>query len=341
MELIDRYVYEVGRYLPHKNRADIQTELRSLLSDTLEARVKGEASEEDIVALLKEFGPPAKVAASYRPESQYLIGPELFPIFRTVVGIALLVMVVVHIVLFVVLLLTNPDPLKALDVLSGFMGSAVSVLGTIVVVFYVLQYFDVHLAKPSQEWNPRELPAVDVKNGINRGGTIFDIALLLVFLVAVLAFPTHIGVVVTPGTPILTDPVITSNIPLIVVALIAGLVVDIVLLWRGRWQPGTRLAKIAVNLFSLFVIAVLISGHAAWLAQHTGSGFFGLLSNLPIGEVSDAELTLTIAMYFVQCGLIIAMIVTVIETLEAGYRFFRQIIGWDSALSLVASEKKI
>lgn len=339
MDLIDRYVYEVGRYLPRKDRADIQAELRSLLIDTLEARVEGEASEEDVVALLKEFGPPVKVAVSYRPESQYLIGPELFPIFRTLVGMALLVMVVVRVVLFAVFLFTNPDPLRALDVLSGIIGNAMVVLGTIVVIFYGLQYFDVHLAKPSQEWDPLELPVVEVKNEINRGWTFFDIALTLVILAAVLAFPTQIGVVVTPGTPILTDPVITSHIPLIVAALIVGLVVDIVLLWRGRWQTGTRLAKIASNLFSMVVIAVLISGHAAWLAQHTGSGFFDLLSNLPAGEASDAELTLTVAMYFVQFGLIIAMIVTVIETLEIGYRLFRQIMGWDSVPPVLASQK--
>jgi len=339
MELIDRYIYEVGRYLPRKNRADIQAELRSLLIDTLEAREEGEPGEEDEVALLKEFGPPAKVAASYRPESQYLVGPELFPIFRTVVGIALLVLVVVHAVLFGITLFTNPDPLKALDVLSGFTGSAMSVLGTIVVVFYVFQYFDIRLAKPGQEWDPRELPVIDVKNEINRSGTIFDIVLTFVILVIVLVFPKHIGVVVTPGTPILQDPVIASHIPLIVAALIAGLVVHIALFWRGRWQLGMRLAIIAANLFSLLVIAVLISGHGAWLAQHTGSGFFSLLSNLPVGEVPDAALTLVIVMYLVQFGLIIAMIVTVIETIEVGYRFIRQLIGWDLALSQVASQK--
>ena len=339
MELIDRYVYAVGRYLPRKNRADIQAELRSLLSDTLEARVPGEAGEEDEVALLKEFGPPAKVAASYRPESQYLIGPELFPTFRTVVGIALLVMVVVYAVLLGLLLFTDPDPLKALDVLSGFIGSALSVLGTIVVIFYGLQYFDVRLAKPSQDWDPRELPDVDVKNEINRGGTIFDIVVEFVLLIALLVFPTRIGVVVTPGTPVLTDPVITSHIPLIVAALIAGLVVNIILLWRGRWQTGTRLAKIASNLFSLVVLAVLISGHAAWLSETTGSGFFGLLSSLPEMLASIPEQTLTIAMYFIQWGLIIAMIVTVIETIEIGYRTFRQIMGWDSAVSQVASQQ--
>jgi hypothetical protein len=115
------------------------------------------------------------------------------------------------------------------------------------------------------------------------------------------------------------------------------LVVDIVLLWRGRWQTGMRLAKLAANLLLLVVIAVLISGHAAWLVQYTGSGFFGVLTNFPAGDVSDAELTLAIAMSIVQFGLIIAMIVTLVETLEIGYRLFRQMMGWDAASSLLAS----
>jgi hypothetical protein len=332
MELIDRYIYEVGRYLPPKNRGDIQVELRSLLNDSLDARVEGEAGEEDVVALLKEFGPPAKVAASYRPESQYLVSPDLFPIFRTVVGIALLVIVVVHAVLFGVSIFTNPDPLDALNVLSGFVGSTLSVLGAIVVVFYGLQYFDVHLAKPSQEWNPRELPVVDTKNEIKRAGTIFDIALKLLILAVLLLYPTYIGIVLMPGTPIWSDPVLTTYMPLIVAALVAGLVVDIVLLWRGRWQPGTRLAKIIANLFSIVVIAVLISGHVAWFAQQGVTGFFGLLEDLPAGTASQGELTLTFAMYLVQWGLIIALIITVIETIEIGYRFFRQLMGWDLVL---------
>lgn len=334
MELIDRYIHEVGRYLPRKDRADIQAELRSLLMDTLEARVEGEAGEEDIVALLKEFGRPADVAASYRPESQYLIGPELFPTFRTVVGIALLVMVVVRLVLFTLLLVTNPNPLEALDVLSGFVGNALIVLGAIVVIFYIFQFLDVRMAKPDQEWDPRQLPAVEVEDEINRGWTLFGIALALVILLAVLIFPEYIGVVVTPGTPVLTNPVIASYIPLIAAALIVGLVVDFMLLRRGRWQVGTRLAKIASNVFSMVVIGLLITGHTAWLEQQTGSGFFGALSNLPAIAASDAELTLTVAMFFFQAGLIIALIVILIETLEIGYRLFKQYTGWETDAAL-------
>jgi hypothetical protein len=36
MELVDRYVHEVGRHLPRRSRNDIETELRSTIEDTLE-----------------------------------------------------------------------------------------------------------------------------------------------------------------------------------------------------------------------------------------------------------------------------------------------------------------
>ena len=334
MELIDRYILQVGRYLPHKNRGDIQAELRSLLIDTLEARMAGEASEEDVVALLKEFGPPEKVAASYRPESQYLVGPELFPVFRTVVGIALLVLVIVHAVLFGVAIVFSPDPLKALNIPSNFLGNAMTTLGAIVAVFYGLQYFDVRLKRPEQEWDPRQLPDLDEKETVSRGGQVFKIALGLVFLILVLFFPAYLGVVVTPGTPILTDPVINRYLPLIAAALLANLLVDILLLWRGRWEMGTRLAKLAANLFSLGVLAVLISGHNAWLAQHTTTGFFNVLGHLPTGAAPDAASTLAVAMYFVQWGLLIALIVILVETITSGWRLLRQALGWNTPPSM-------
>jgi len=83
-----------GRQLPRNKRADIEAELRSALTDSLEARSQGEPTQDQVVAVLKEFGRPEKVAASYWPEGQYLIGPRLFPLFRMVVGIALTVFVV-------------------------------------------------------------------------------------------------------------------------------------------------------------------------------------------------------------------------------------------------------
>ena len=36
MSLIDRYVAEVGRHLPEKDRSDIETEIQTMIEDTLD-----------------------------------------------------------------------------------------------------------------------------------------------------------------------------------------------------------------------------------------------------------------------------------------------------------------
>ena len=36
MSLIDRYIAEVGRHLPEKNRKDIEAEIRSMLEDMID-----------------------------------------------------------------------------------------------------------------------------------------------------------------------------------------------------------------------------------------------------------------------------------------------------------------
>ncbi|MGZ9224021.1 MAG: hypothetical protein ACXW4M_00545 [Anaerolineales bacterium] len=38
MSLIDRYIAEVGRHLPEKDRSDIEAEIRSTLEDMIEER---------------------------------------------------------------------------------------------------------------------------------------------------------------------------------------------------------------------------------------------------------------------------------------------------------------
>jgi hypothetical protein len=102
MNLIDRYVSEVGKNLPLLNgREDIEKELKSTLEDMLEdraqssGRVRDEALE---IEVLKEYGSPQKVAQTYNPHP-YLIGPKLFPFFLFVLKIVLTVVVSVMLVL--------------------------------------------------------------------------------------------------------------------------------------------------------------------------------------------------------------------------------------------------
>lgn len=342
MELIDRYVYEVGRHLPRKNRADIQAELQSTLVDTLEARVEGEPSQDDEIELLKEFGPPQKVAASYWPEGQYLIGPRLFPLFRMVVGIVLIVFVIVQLVLLGVAVIFNQEVLtflSVLDILAEVISSVFTAFSIIVIVFAILQRFDVR-PDTDQEWDPRDLPQVEEVDTVSRRGTVAEITFSLVIIAILLFLPDKIGVVISPGLEVILNPVIVSYIPLIILSIMLGIALDVILLWRGRWETGTRLAKIGTNLFGIYVLYVLIAGHNAWLAQEGAAGFLSFLEGMPEGAFPNEESVLIIGMHAFRLAFIIAFIVTLIDTGKMLYQLVKRQISPPVTIPLPIGKEK-
>lgn len=337
MELIDRYVNEVGRRLPRKNRADIQVELRSTLVDTLEARSEGEPSQEDVVTLLKEFGLPQQVAASYWPQGQYLIGPSLYPLFRMVVGIALLVFVIVQLVLLGIALVFNQEVLtftSALEIFAGMIGSVFTAFGIIVIVFAVLQRFDVKPDVDDEDWDPRQLPQIEEVDTVSRGGTVAEITFGLVIIGILLFLPDKIGFVISPGLEIVLNPVLSSYIPLLILSLLLGIALDVVLLWRGRWETWTRLAKIGTNLFGLYVLYVLITGHNAWLVQEGVGGFFSFLETLSESSFPNQESILVLGMHAFRLAFSIALIVISVDTVKLVYQLIRRLIWRPTTLNL-------
>jgi hypothetical protein len=269
MDLIDRYVNEVGRRLPRKGRADVQAELRSLLQDTLEDRVEGKATEEDVVAVLEEFGPPEKVAASYQPDWQYLVGPELFPIFKIVLGAVLLALTIGLTVAFFMGALVSPfEPSELgwqlLDFLGGYFQTLLFAFAAIVVVFAVLQRAGVRPdQEPEGEWNPRTLPDVKDVDVVGRGESVAAIAFLLVFLVLLNTFGD--GTVIVTGweqLPILAN-IVQDNLVWLNAAILLGIGLNIVLLWQGRWHLYTRVAKLGIDLFWVYIMYGMLTALAA------------------------------------------------------------------------------
>ena len=83
MDLIDRYLAAVGVLLPQAQKADIIAELRDVLlnrREEKEATLGRPLTRSENEALLKDFGNPLTVAGRYGRQ-QYLIGPELYPIY--------------------------------------------------------------------------------------------------------------------------------------------------------------------------------------------------------------------------------------------------------------------
>ncbi|WP_306214136.1 permease prefix domain 1-containing protein [Actinoplanes sp. RD1] len=83
--LIDRYVFTALRRVPEQQRADIDRELRASIADAVDARV-GSGTDPDVAVeqALLELGDPDTLADRYAGRRTYLIGPELFGIWRRV-----------------------------------------------------------------------------------------------------------------------------------------------------------------------------------------------------------------------------------------------------------------
>ncbi len=126
--------------------ADIEAELRSTLEDMLEDRGQktGRPADEALATeLLKEYGSPEKVAATYH-STPYLIGPRLYPFFLRVLRIVFSVLTVVLLVMLGIQIATQPlagmELAKAIgDGLLGILNAALQAFGNIVLVFAILE----------------------------------------------------------------------------------------------------------------------------------------------------------------------------------------------------------
>ena len=185
MSLIDRYIQEVGRHLPRKNRADIKAELRSSMVDNLEDRYGSDPTESKVADFLKEFGKPREVAASYFPEGQYLIGPSLYPLFRMIAWIVVSAVLGAQVLAWGIAMLVAGESFSALEIFGSLLNSIPVSLGWLVITFIILQRFDVKPELDDEPWDPQSLPQINENEDIKRGELIFGLVFGILILVLV------------------------------------------------------------------------------------------------------------------------------------------------------------
>jgi hypothetical protein len=325
MNLIDRYVREVGRRLPQKSRADIEKEIRSALEDMLEDRSKkdGRAVDEAmIVAVLKEYGQPEKVAASYLPE-RYLIGPQLFPMFWMVTQIVFVVLTALALVgLGLNLARGDAAPTAVLqtilDSFGQYFSGMMAAVGNIVLVFALIQRFAPNLEfeskQEAKEWNPRDLPEVEKPDEIIKGNLIVEVVFTVLGLILFNVYPEYIGIYGFTDdksffVPILSDAFF-SYMPWINLLWAMQIGCNLILLQQMRWQAGTR----------WFWIAIKAGGIALAYAMLTGPSIIHLTPDAlmtGMGMSADAAQTVaTLAAQGVKIALVISMIAGGVDVLK-------------------------
>ena len=299
MEMMERYLYDIGRRLPSKQREDIVKELRSLLQDALDARTEGrEPTEADVAAVLSEFGSPADVASRYAGE-RYLIGPGMFDLYWLVLRIVVASMAFGLAVGTVVGLVFDTTSgfeafRRVLNFVPEVLTAGFTAFGYVTGIFFLIERFgkqkDFHNSLKQRAWNPADLPQVPIRTDrVGRVGPLFAICFTLLALGILNFHPEWIAFVHTlnPGAdivylPILEPAAVAAYLPLWNIGLVSGLVVQCFLLQSGRWNLGTRLAEIGRQLFSIGVLAYMMVGPALLASD--------FLSNIPDPDPDLAEL---------------------------------------------------
>jgi hypothetical protein len=344
MELVNRYVSEVGRHLPVKTRADLEKEIRSLIEAALDDRSHKSGrpvDEEMVVEVLKEFGPPEKMAASYLPE-RYLIGPQLFPAFITVVRIALPIIIILAGLGFAVAVgqsdLTPGFVVEAFAKgIAELFGTALQVFANIVLVFALLEYFvpglkaktlprGVDLQSITKEWDPRTLPKpAPAPQKVGVVGLSVEIAFTVVAIVIFNFYPQLIGVGYS-GTewvslPVLAEVFFTRYLPWLNIYWVLQIVLDAIVLGRGRWELGTGWFYVGVKAMSVIINLAMLTGPSL-----IGLTAATLAANSAMG-IDTATLLVDILHQVVKWGLILGVVFGSLDLIKQAFRLVFQKIN--------------
>ena len=309
--LIDRYVMDVGRRLPEKQRADVQMELRSALQDALDERsldADNPQDEQKVVELLKEFGKPAHVAEGYGART-HLIGPELQPIYWMVFRISVLVISIVHLVLLTISVFRGAEiGLVTLPLLGALVGNYINSLlisfAVITIIFAVLEHFLPTLREMAgpeaapKAWDPRTLPEITPdRDVVDRIELIVEVVLSAAFITVISFLP---GWQFTGDLAIVGELIaaVAPFIPWMIALSIVQIGMDVYLLTQGRWQLATRWVAFA---------------HAAGEAVLSAV----ILKTLQAAPITSVELVDTIARGVIIVVLIIQMFEVALKLYKA------------------------
>lgn len=263
--MVDRYVYDVVRRLPERERGDVERELRANIQDMLTE----DPQETEVVRVLESLGEPRKLAEQYRVNPRYLISPAMFEQYIAAVRVILPVAAVAMGLLGLVFDLAEATDITFADAIASALGNALSAAMTALFFttlgFALADYYQ--FKGPSQKWSPGDLPDLPPKAAVRipRGETITGMVLSVIFIActfAALRNPQLIGWYeqTKAVTPLFTPEALSRFVPWFVFASLMSLTVSCVKLVLGRWNFALAAVNTAYSLISAAVFILFLTG---------------------------------------------------------------------------------
>ena len=265
MTWTERYLDAALRSIPEPKRADVERELRSSIEDGVEERVaNGEDRTVAERAVLEGLGDPSMLAAAYTGRPNYLIGPDLFPVFRHVIPRLMLVVAPIATIGMAALKIiagsSYPDAIGA--------GISIGITAVIQIGFWGTLFF-VFLERADEArqaraditaavgtWTVERLPEASSKR-ISVSDTISELVTVLITAGGLLFVSSfEIGTGVASPIPLLHPAQSDLWIPFLIVVLIGLAVVHASVYAVGRWTP--RLVAVFAVLEVAFAAPIVL-----------------------------------------------------------------------------------
>lgn len=304
MKHLDRYLQNVGLFLPKAQKEDILKELsENILSkiEDKESELGRPLNESEQDAILKSYGSPMVVASRYGSETggltfgRQLISPALFPTYIKILTLNLAIALATTVILNITL------QLPVSGTFSRFIVQVLMQSAAVTFVFALLQY---HLNSHPDQWdivNATSITSPGAKKAprISRLESVLQIIILLILASALQ------GLLVSPTLifgPFQLAPIWYQLYVPLMLLQVAGIALASVNLFRPDGVRFNAAAQVGMEIASSIILGVLlVAGHWMVLVDTAGSA------------ASEMQVTLASINQNFFYGLLIACSVSIIQ----------------------------
>lgn len=274
------YVYDVVRKLPINQRADIESELNTLIEDLLAERVgENQPENKDIDIVLIELGSPHDLAAKYRDSNRCLISPAYYDSYIFLLKIILPVAAFAMAIAGVVRSINEFNGVleAIITIIFHIISSMLSAFAFITLGFVIAERFNAKIVVSGgtiyggkTEWAPNMLPPLPENTSIiKKSECIFSIVFSFVVFWLFLIAPQILGLWVWQDGTLLIYPVFNMDIwgsilPLLLLPCVVDIIDQINRLIVGRYNNRVMFTTIITSSIGIILTLILFLCFPVW-----------------------------------------------------------------------------
>ena len=292
MEMIERYLYAVGKKLPLNQKDDILKELRSIIMDNLDDITGGsEPTDGDITQVLLKMGAPSEVAKRYRSGPSWLIGPKYYDLYMLILKIVLAASAGGYLISLIVSMFTQTGGIveRFVSIIVQFFGiipGLFAAIGSVTLIFAIIERavkkpIDIDLGEGAK-WHPSKLDPVPDKGDIVKPlesilGIVFTVFAMVIFNF----YANKLGLYFAPDgiergwvmVSIFNTKALEIYLPLWNVAWALSIGLSGWLLGTGKHNLGTRIFELCITALNVGILFYMSGGPALFIKSAADARF--------------------------------------------------------------------